>query len=65
MVQKKELNMDDARIQAILDALKGLEYGSIQITVHDSQITQIERTEKQRFSLERKQSAAKNRFVGL
>nr|WP_148302564.1 YezD family protein [Caldalkalibacillus mannanilyticus] len=36
-------------VEHILQSLEGLEYGSIQITVHDSQITQIERIEKLRF----------------
>ncbi len=50
----KDLNamLHDPRILRILQALEGLEYGSIQITVHDSEIAQIERTEKFRFPLE-------------
>ncbi|WP_067621724.1 YezD family protein [Alicyclobacillus acidiphilus] len=38
-------------IERIVQALDGLEYGSVHITVHDAQITQIDRIEKQRFSL--------------
>jgi hypothetical protein len=38
--------------KAILRALEGLEYGTLQITVHDSQITQMERIERQRFPLQ-------------
>ncbi len=45
--------LSDPWIERILRALDGLEYGSVQIIVHDSKITQIERTEKQRFPLER------------
>jgi hypothetical protein len=47
--------INDPRIETILKALEGLEYGSLQITVHESQITQIDRTEKKRFPLERLQ----------
>ncbi|WP_400163564.1 YezD family protein [Brevibacillus sp. TJ4] len=43
--------IDKESIDRIIRALEGLEYGSVQIVVHDSAITQIERTEKQRFAL--------------
>lgn len=33
---------------AILSALKGLRFGSVEITVHDSRVVQIERKEKVR-----------------
>ncbi|WP_241254670.1 YezD family protein [Brevibacillus sp. SYP-B805] len=45
--------LDQESIGRILRALQGLEYGSVQIVVHDSKITQIERTEKHRFPLEK------------
>ncbi len=35
--------------QAILHALKGLRFGSIEITIHDAKVVQIERKEKIRF----------------
>jgi hypothetical protein len=35
--------------QAILHALKGIRFGSVEIIVHDSKIVQIERKEKTRF----------------
>lgn len=35
--------------QAILLALKGIRFGSIEIIVHDSRVVQIERKEKTRF----------------
>lgn len=39
----------DAEILArIQQALQGLRYGELQITVHDSRVVQIERTEKWR-----------------
>jgi hypothetical protein len=39
-------------LKHMLQSLEGLEYGTIQIVVHDSQVTQIERVERRRFSLE-------------
>jgi len=35
--------------QAILLAVKGLRYGSVEIVIHDSKVVQIERKEKMRF----------------
>jgi len=35
--------------QAILQALKGIRFGSVEIIVHDSKVVQIERKEKTRF----------------
>jgi hypothetical protein len=40
---------DQAVEQAILLALKGIRYGSVEIIVHDSKVVQIERREKMRF----------------
>ena len=34
----------------ILEALRGLRFGSVEITVHDCRVVQIERREKVRFS---------------
>jgi hypothetical protein len=48
--------LDQESISRILRALEGLQYGSVQIVVHDSKITQIERTEKHRFPLEKNNS---------
>lgn len=35
--------------QVIFLALKGIRFGSVEITVHDSKVVQIERKEKTRF----------------
>ena len=40
---------DQAVEQAVLLALKGIRYGSVEIIVHDSKVVQIERREKMRF----------------
>jgi hypothetical protein len=42
---------DEKKIHHIVHTLEKLEYGSVVITVHDGEITQIETTEKKRFSL--------------
>lgn len=41
-------------MEKIASLLEGLEFGTVQITIHDSQITQIERLEKHRFPLQGK-----------
>jgi len=44
---------NDPRIeQTILQALKDLRFGSVEIIVHDSKVVQIERREKVRVELE-------------
>jgi hypothetical protein len=53
MANRNREELADFRIEMILRALEGLEYGTLHIVVHESQITQIERTEKTRFPLER------------
>jgi hypothetical protein len=44
----------DRLAQEILRAVRGLRYGSVEITIHDGQVVQIERREKVR--LERRES---------
>nr|WP_263328557.1 YezD family protein [Neobacillus sp. Marseille-Q6967] len=43
----------------IASLLEGLEFGTVQITVHDSQITQIDRLEKHRLPLRKEQHVIK------
>lgn len=40
-------------VQEILQAIEQLRFGSIEITVHEGRVTQIERREKIRFNQER------------
>jgi len=42
-------NQSDRVTSRINSALKGLRYGSVVLTIHDSKIVQIERIEKNRF----------------
>ncbi|MBT2737344.1 YezD family protein [Bacillus sp. ISL-7] len=48
--------VDQAKAKYILSTLKGMEYGSVVITVHDGTITQIDKTEKTRFAQNKKTS---------
>ncbi|EJL39596.1 hypothetical protein BAG01nite_29580 [Brevibacillus agri] len=50
---KKENALDERLWERIARALDSLEYGSIHIVVHDSQVVQIERTEKYRLPAEK------------
>ncbi|RAV18774.1 YezD family protein [Paenibacillus contaminans] len=48
----KPLLIDETWNERIVKSLNGLEYGLVQIVVHDGRIVQIERTERQRFDKE-------------
>ncbi|WP_420489829.1 YezD family protein, partial [Neobacillus drentensis] len=52
-------NVDQAKANFILSTLKGMEYGSVIITVHDGAITQIDKTEKIRFGQKKHASKEK------
>jgi hypothetical protein len=54
----KPLEVDDIWGKRILNSVNGLEYGTVQIVVHDGRIVQIERTERKRFESD---SSAKDR----
>jgi len=41
--------VDEKKLQYILSVIQELEYGSVNITIHDNEITQIDATEKRRF----------------
>lgn len=46
-LQKEPL---DAQVeQFILSALRELDYGSVEITIHDSRVVQVEKSTKKRF----------------
>lgn len=44
---------DEAIVTQILKALKDIQYGYVQITVHDSKVVQIDKTEKVRLDGQR------------
>jgi len=63
----KPLEVDDVWSKRIVNSVNGLEYGTVQIVVHDGRIVQIERTERKRFESEaaiRDANAADNRSQG-
>jgi hypothetical protein len=45
----KPLIIDEVWVDRIKQILNGLEYGMVQIVVHDGKIAQIDRTERKRF----------------
>lgn len=47
--QNQKNIINDAIAKEIIEATNNLKYGYIQITVHDSRIVQIDKTEKTRF----------------
>lgn len=47
--QNQKNIVNDAIIKEIIEVLNSLKYGAIHITVHNSKIVQIDKTEKIRF----------------
>ncbi|ASA25355.1 YezD family protein [Paenibacillus donghaensis] len=45
----KPLKVDEVWLARIADLLDNMEFGSLQIVVHEGQIVQMERTERKRF----------------
>jgi hypothetical protein len=41
---------NSTRIEAVMSAINALRFGSVEITVHEGRVTQIEKREKVRFS---------------
>jgi hypothetical protein len=39
--------------QHVLDAIRSLKYGAVEVLIHDSRVVQIEKTEKMRFDTPR------------
>ncbi|WP_017756513.1 YezD family protein [Calidifontibacillus oryziterrae] len=58
MLSKTQI--DNEIIEKIISDLESLKFGTIQITVHDYQITQIEKIEKHRFQLQKTQDSKKH-----
>jgi hypothetical protein len=46
------LELDDSWLERIKQSLNGLEFGNVQIVIHNGRIVQIERTERRRFEPE-------------
>lgn len=45
-----QVKLDDEKIKYLTASLRNIDFGSIVITVHNGQITQIDTTEKKRFT---------------
>ncbi|MDQ0219244.1 DUF2292 domain-containing protein [Peribacillus cavernae] len=43
------VNLSEEKVQHILSALQKIEYGSLLITIHEGEITQVDSTVKNRF----------------
>ncbi len=47
MMSDKEIDSKDKTLLLqVLEAVRSINYGSVQITIHDSRVVQIEKTEK-------------------
>ncbi|WP_141432360.1 DUF2292 domain-containing protein [Bacillus sp. 03113] len=51
-----KLKIDQQVIEKIISSLEDIDFGTLQITVHDSQVTQIDKIEKYRFAVQKKVS---------
>lgn len=56
----KPLNIDPLWLDRIAQTLTGLEFGTVQIVVHDGRIVQLEKTERRRFDTDNKISSGKS-----
>jgi hypothetical protein len=59
MSLKHSTQVSDDIIREVRHAIEQLRYGSIEITVHDNRVTQIERREKVRFGQGAEQTTQK------
>ncbi|GBG09833.1 hypothetical protein PAT3040_04504 [Paenibacillus agaridevorans] len=57
----RSVEVTDEWLKKILEQVQGLAYGVVQITVHDGQIVQIDRTERSRFDVPKSQVGGKRR----
>lgn len=48
--RRSEPDQSAAAIQTVLDALKKLRFGSIQLTIHEGRLVQVDVTERSRFT---------------
>ena len=47
----RPLKVDEIWLERIAELLGGMEFGSLNIVVHEGQIVQVERTERKRYEL--------------
>lgn len=51
-------------LQKVADAIRGIRYGAVHITIHDSKVVQIEKAEKIRMSHEADRSTGGSHHPG-
>lgn len=44
-----QIGSEERTLQRVLEAIKDLRYGSLEVVIHDGKVVQIERREKVRF----------------
>lgn len=49
-----DYNFEEDKLREVFQFMKGLNYGEVVITVHDSQIVQVEKREKKRFNVHKR-----------
>lgn len=48
-----EMKIDKSILKEIVDFIQQINYGEVVITIHDSEIVQVEKREKKRFKIEK------------
>ncbi len=49
-MNKEKKDIDQKIVSEILEAVQGLKFGEVVVTVYDSKVVQIEKKEKKRFT---------------
>ncbi|RJX39480.1 DUF2292 domain-containing protein [Paenibacillus pinisoli] len=57
----RTVEVNDVWLKRIIGQVQGLAYGTVQITVHDGQIVQIDRTERSRFDVLKSKDGGRKR----
>ena len=47
---QKITEIDEKVLEGVVESIKSIQYGTVNITVHEGKVTQIETSRKQRFS---------------
>lgn len=56
----RPLKVDEIWLERIAELLGGMEFGSLNIVVHEGQIVQVERTERKRYELSTSSASRSN-----
>jgi len=60
MAQTSEIQNVDAVVQQLVKAIQALRFGSVEITVHEGRVTQIEKREKLRIGTANQKAESHN-----